>query len=134
MRHLGYACAIAVLMSAGPASADTFDGSAPLICAINDLQSCAAGEGCRRELPMALNLSSILRIDVAKKSIDGKRPNGEKHTTPIDTVRKGEQGLVLQGIDGGRSWSAVIDPEGGLSIALVGIDAGFIVFGECTSY
>jgi hypothetical protein len=83
---------------------------------------------------MALNLSSILRIDVAKKSIDGKRPSGEKHATPIDTVRKVQQGLVLQGIDGDRSWSAVIDADGGLSIALVGIDAGFVVFGECTTY
>lgn len=120
------------MTASGVVQAGDFDGKTPLICALTDLQSCAPDHGCRRASASDVNMPTFLHIDIAAKAINGQRPDGEKVTTAIETVQQNSQGLVLQGIDGGRSWNAVIDADGQLSVAAIGIDAGFLVFGECT--
>jgi hypothetical protein len=134
MRHPVPAWAmVAAVIAAVPVHAADFDGSVPLICAFGDLQSCAAGEDCQRETASGVNLPTIVRVDVAAKTIEGKRPDGEKRTTAIGGVWHNEQGLVLQGVDAGRSWTAAIGPDGRLSVAAIGMDEGFFVFGECVT-
>jgi hypothetical protein len=51
----------------------------------------------------------------------------------IGSACHNEERLVLQGVDSGRRWSAVIDPDGRLSIAAIDSDEGFIIFGECVA-
>ncbi|HEY1983577.1 MAG TPA: hypothetical protein VGH13_26135 [Xanthobacteraceae bacterium] len=123
---------VAATVASVPAAAADFDGTVPLICALVDLQACVPGERCRREQAADINLPNILRVDVAAKTIAGEPPDGGGlRQTPIGSVNTNNQGLVLQGVDGDRSWNAVIDPQGELSIAAIGPDAGFVIFGNC---
>lgn len=132
MRHsLSAWIMAAVAAFSGEVHAADFDGSSPLICALVDLQSCAPGEDCRRETAAEVNLPTILQINAGAKTIDGKSPDGENRSTAIDTIEHNDQGLVLQGVEAGRSWNAVVAADGALSIAAVGVDAGFVVFGKC---
>jgi hypothetical protein len=109
-----------------------FDGSAPMICALFDLQSCAPDQGCQHESAVEVNLPNVVAIDATAKTVSGRRPNdGKNDVTKIDTVQRSDLGLILQGVDGRRSWTAVIDPEGDLTVASAGLDAGFVIFGQC---
>jgi hypothetical protein len=124
---------MAALTASGFAQAAALDDRTSLICALVDLHSCGLGEACHRESAAALNLPPMVKIDITAKTIIGQRIDGPGQTTPIGTVQHNDQGLVLQGIDGQRSWNAVIDDDGGLSLAAVGPDGAFLIFGACAA-
>jgi hypothetical protein len=124
---------IAAVTTSGLAQAATLDDHTSLICALVDMNSCVVGEVCQRESAAALNLPAVVKIDIGAKSIIGQRIDGPGQTTPIGNVQHNDQGLVLQGVDGQRSWNAVVNDEGGLSIAAIGPDGAFLIFGECAT-
>ena len=49
-----------------------------------------------------------MRIDFAKKTIAGP-----KHTTPIVSMNKNEQDILLQGTELGYAWTVAIDMQDG---------------------
>ena len=54
-------------------------------------------------------------------------------TTQIEKVSKIDGRVIVQGVEAGRGWSLLLDPETGHTILTVsGDDVAFIVFGECT--
>jgi hypothetical protein len=124
---------IAAVTTSGLAQAATLADHTSLICALVDMNSCVVGELCQRENAAALNLPTVVKIDIAAKTIIGQRIDGPGQTTPIGTVQHNDQGLVLQGVDGQRSWNAVVDDEGSLSIAAIGPDGAFLIFGACAA-
>jgi hypothetical protein len=124
---------IAAVTANGFAQAAAIDDRTALVCALVDLHSCVLGEACHRESAAALNLPTIVKIDIAAKTIVGQRIDGAGQTTRIGNVERNDQGLVLQGVDGQRSWNAVVDGDGGLSLAAVGPDGAFLIFGECAT-
>lgn len=124
---------MAAIAASGFAQATALDDRTSLFCALVDLHSCVLGEACHHESAGALNLPTMVKIDIAAKTIIGQRMDGPGQTTPIGNVQHNDQGLVLQGVDGQRSWNAVIDGDGGLSLAAVGPDGAFLIFGECAA-
>jgi hypothetical protein len=124
---------VAAITASGFAQAAAIDDRTSLICALVDLHSCVLGEACQRESAAALNLPTVVKVDIAAKTIVGQRMDGPGQTTSIGNVQRNDQGLVLQGVDGQRSWNAVIDGDGGLSLAAVGPDGAFLIFGECAA-
>src|SRR6202040_3624615 len=76
-------CAVTcALLSLSTFAAD-FDGKAPLICATIDAHSCDPGETCERGLAADLGLPQFMKIDFAKKTIEGT-----ERSTPILSINK----------------------------------------------
>ncbi|NIR32406.1 MAG: hypothetical protein GWN84_24500 [Gammaproteobacteria bacterium] len=123
---------VASFVSVG-ASAQAFDGSQPLLCASVDTIGCGPGEGCAANTAEDLNVPRFLRIDFDKGLVRTSRSNTEERMTQIQSVKRDENGLILQGVEGGYGWSMVItQATGKMALSVAGDGAAFVVFGACT--
>jgi len=116
------------LLLAGPASAGDFDGSKVLICAPVEVSDCAPGETCRKGAPADVGVPAFIRIDIAKKAVVGP-----KRTTPIVSIERSEQQILLQGTELGFAWTLALDQDSGeMSGSFVNREEVFVLFGSCT--
>ena len=110
------------------------DWSKPVICAVLRTVECGATEDCKTGSAESIDVPQFLRIDLGKRQMTGIRPNGEQAATTAQTLEDTNNNLILQGIEEGRGWTAVIDKVSGKLVAsAAGSQAGFLVFGACTS-
>ncbi|WP_460910720.1 hypothetical protein [Paraburkholderia jirisanensis] len=118
-------CAIAGMP---PLLAADFDGKTSLICASVDAHSCDPGVICDRSLPADIGLPQFMRIDFAKKTIEGT-----SRSTPIVSFDKSPTQLLMQGMELGYAWTLVIDTATGeMTSSVVNSDHAYIMFGACT--
>ncbi len=117
-----------------PAAADKFDGTVPMLCASIEANACAVGGECLGGLPEEINAPQFARIDVNKKLINVKRSAGEKQTTKIQSVKRMDGKLILQGVENGRGWSITIsETTGKMTAAAASDEVAFMLFGACTN-
>ena len=115
-------------LGAGPASAGDFDGSKVLICAPVEAIDCAPGETCKKGAPADAGLPSFIRIDIGKMVVIGP-----KRTTPIVSIEKSEQQILMQGTELGFAWTLALDQDSGeMSGSFVNREEVFVLFGSCT--
>ena len=113
--------------------ADDFDGSKPLICAVLNAVACPRNEQVETGDAESVNLPQFFHLDFDKKRITGKGTDGEVRETKIESVTHADGKLILQGIQKGKAWSAVIDEESGNTVIVAADNAiGIVVFGSCT--
>ena len=119
----------ALVWSLGSAAmAGDFDGSKKLICAPVEAMDCAAGGGCEKGIPDDVGAPAFMRIDFAKKVIVGP-----KRTSPIRSIDKDENQILLQGIELGLGWNMAINTTDGKLVATFSNrDGAFVLFGSCT--
>jgi hypothetical protein len=135
---LGLAACLATSPSLS-ALAGAFDGSAPLLCALNEVMECTPGTDCRRILPEEAGAPDFFLVDVAAKSVQGL--GGEARTSTIRTVAEVDEKLILQGAEDGvegvrdgLGWSAAIAQDSGrFVLSASGERVAFIVFGACAA-
>ena len=120
---------IGLFVTVSPAVAeDVFDGTKPLLCSSIEALDCDPGVSCERGIPEIMGAPQFLRIDFAKKEIEGP-----KRTTAIRSMEKDNDQIVLQGYEIGLGWTLAIDRvTGTMRITFAGSDASFIIFGACT--
>jgi hypothetical protein len=107
-----------------------FDGSVPLLCAPSTVLECGEVGECRRATAEDANLPRFVKIDVGQRMVSAVGDSAR--TSPIVTVERADQNLVLQGGQNGRGWSAVIAGDTGLlSFSVTAPGVGFVVFGAC---
>lgn len=136
---LGLAGCLAAFASS-PAFANEFDGSAPLLCALNEVMECTPGKECRRILPEEAGAPDFFLVDVAAKSVQGLG-GGESRTSVIRSVGDIDGKLILQGaedgIEGvrdGLGWSAAVAQDSGrFVLSASGERVAFVVFGACAA-
>lgn len=130
MKIIAFTIIIFISIVAVPVFAqETFDGSKPLICASIQVFNCSPGEDCERGLPESVGAPQFLRIDLAKKEIIGP-----KRTAKIVSLDKGEEQIILQGVELGMGWTIALDRiSGKATITFAGKREGFIVFAACTN-
>jgi hypothetical protein len=122
-----FAAGMAVLAWNAAHGAD-FDGSKLLICANVEAADCGPGEACTRGRPDDLGAPAFIRIDFAKKAIVGPR-----RTTPIVSMDKSLNQILLQGTELGYAWSVALDTNSGkLAATLVDRESVMVLFGACT--
>ncbi|CAB3748038.1 hypothetical protein [Paraburkholderia solisilvae] len=123
----GISCAaVCALASAWCVAAD-FDGKTPLICATVDAHSCDPGTICERALPGDLGLPQFMKIDFAKKTIEGT-----SRSTPIQSIDKSPGQVLMQGTELGFAWTLVIDSTNGeMTSTIVNRDNAYVMFGAC---
>lgn len=123
---------LAVIASPGLGLAAPFDGSAPLLCAVSTVVECESSGQCERRTLEDTNMPAFVRVNVGERTVSAAGANG----TPaeIRSTARLDGRLILQGGEHGRGWSATIDEDTGkMTVAVVDHDAGFVIFGACTT-
>ena len=114
------------------AEAAEFDGSRTLICALIEINECAAGGDCQRVTAEDINIPQFFTVDVKAKKVYGTNPDGTVRSTDIERMEHVNGRLILQGGEEGKGWTLAIDEETGkMSLAVAGEEAGFVIFGAC---
>jgi hypothetical protein len=124
-----------------PSVAGDFDGSKPLVCTVITVNECLEGEGCMAVAPEDVNLPRHLWVDVAKKTIQDKKA-GDGRKSPIESVKRVDGKLILQGAEEGRAdvrdgfgWTiAIMEDSGQMMLSASGDMVAISAFGVCTSY
>lgn len=121
------------LVAGAAAQADNLDGVDRMLCAAAQLQICIENDTCYSATPAELGVPDFVVIDIDRKTISTTRASGENRSSEFSTVSK-EAGLVyLQGKEGGRAFSFVIDEATGRMTVAVSRDGLAVsVFGACT--
>jgi hypothetical protein len=124
------AASILCLVSSTAGAAGKHDGSAPLLCVPIGVTECGAEGECKRGTAESVNLPQFIRVDLKAMTI---RSEEQKRDSPIKTVEHMNGKLILQGTQGERGWTMLIDEDTGqLSATVIANGEGFVVFGACT--
>src|SRR5262245_21029725 len=116
-----------------PAWADDLKGAERLLCSSGQLAACFDDGECEHAAPWTLNVPAFIQVDLAKKTLSTTPASGENRSTPIRSFDRTEGRLVIQGFEGGRAFSFLIDEQtGALTAAVARNGIGVVVFGNCT--
>ena len=116
-----------------PANAADFDGSKPFTCSPTRVVVCEHDGNIEKDTAEDVNLPKAIVIDVAKKILQAKSSSGETRETAIEKVRHENGTLILEGVQLGKAWHAVINEQTGkTTITGATDDTAFVVFAACT--
>lgn len=125
---------VSLLIAPNLLVAGSFDGSAPLLCAVIDAIECGADGNCVMGSAESENLPQFIHISVKEKIIKATKGSGVERVSKIRQIDHNGGKLIMQGVEDGRGWNIVISEETGKLAATVADDrVGFIVFGACTA-
>lgn len=122
----------------GSTSAAEIEASGALVCAMDDVHECVAGDVCESVYPADVGIHErFLTVDFGKKEIrsrDGQRKSA------FTSVRHIGNKLQISGAEiggqlpnGGAGYSLTINKDSGsLVLSATGDEVAFIVFGACT--
>ena len=138
IRSIGKCAALVVVLLVAPLGvslAGDFDGSEKLRCVPTDASECLGAGECARVMVEEINIPRWISVDFKKKKLSGTDSDGEDESTAIENVRVNDGQTILQGAEGGRAWSMVIDQTtGDLTVAIAGDETGFVLFGVCQKH
>ena len=122
------------MLTAGVVGAENLQGVDRMVCAAADVQICIEYDTCYSAAPMDLGVPEFVVIDTDKKTISTTKSSGLNRSTEFASVAKEDGVIYLQGVEGGRAFSFVIDEETGRMTVAVSRDGLTVsVFGACTS-
>jgi len=127
------AIAIAGILTGGLAQADNLEGVDTMICAASQVNICLENDTCYSATPAQLGVPDFVVIDTGKKTISTTKASNENRSTSFTSIEKNDGLIYLQGIEGQRAFSFVIDEATGrmtVSVARDGLSVS--VFGACT--
>jgi hypothetical protein len=133
MRNVAFLLsAVVALMPALDCRAQSFDGKKPFLCATVDVAECAPGEDCARESAGTVNVPQFFSVDVQQGLVTATENAGGTRTSKIERIEHPPHLLRLSGGDGNAGWIAAIEESSGkLSLAVIGDQVGFVIFGAC---
>jgi hypothetical protein len=122
------ALTLATLVCVGIPLAEAADMPQQLMCATVEALDCEAGASCLRGLPAEMGAPPFMRIDLDKKVVAGPR-----RSTPIVSMERNADSLLLQGTEIGYGWTLAVDTrQGTMAATLVNREGAFVLFGSCT--
>ena len=104
-----------------------------ILCTAVTAMHCHDDGDCVVDVPWNLNIPQFIQVNLKDKKLSTTKASGENRSTPIgNLIREGGQ-IVLQGFEGGRAFSFVINEASGLLSVGVASDGKVVsVFGACT--
>ena len=121
----------ALVLAPAATRAASIDGSKPLVCDLVEAAQCDGAAKCTDVTPEQIDLPGPVHVDFAGKrlhSADAQR------SSPIASVEPQDAQLLLQGSDGGRGWTMVIDRTSGhLSATVTDVEGVFVLAGACVA-
>ena len=126
--------ALALALAGATATrADDLTGASRLLCTAVQATACIEDGDCFQDLPWNLNVPQFIQVDLAAKRLSTTRASGENRSTPIEFLKRDSGLIVLQGFEGGRAFSFVIEEDTGMaSVAVAAPGRAVVVFGACT--
>ena len=122
------------LLVGGAALADNLEGADRLLCAPSQITICIEDADCYHAHPSELGVPDFLVVDLKNKKIQTTKASEQTRTTPVSTVTRVSGAIYLQGMEGGRAFSLVIDEATGRLTAAVSRDGVAVTaFGACTN-
>lgn len=129
---LGLALPPALSLQAQPLPA--FDGNKNLICAALDVVACNEDKGCIEGNARAFDLPAFLLFDFKQKQVRASETGGHEEFSPFEAVEVTDTQVILQGVENHHGWSANINRETGrVSVASIGPEVSYMIFGVCTT-
>ena len=120
-------------LAAASAFAENLSGIDRFICSVSQVSLCTETGECFDVQPWEIDMPQFVVIDTARKTIATTRASDEQRSTAIASHRRDDGRIYIQGIEGGRAFSFVIDEATGLVTAAVARDGVSVsVFGACT--
>lgn len=115
------------------ASGDDVSAADELLCSVSRVMMCIETGECYAPEPWEADVPPFVVVDTQQMTISTTRASAERRSTPIASSRR-EDGLIyLQGLEGGRAFSFVIDEASGLlTVSVVRDGLSVNVFGACT--
>ncbi len=124
---------VAGLLVGGMAQSDNLEGVDEMVCAAAQVQICVENDTCYSATPAELDVPDFVVIDIDKKTIATTKSSNLNRSTPFASVSRNDGLIYLQGIEGGRAFSFVIDESTGRMTVAVSRDGLSVsVFGACT--
>jgi len=121
------------ILAGGLVQADNLEGVDEMICAAAQVQICIENDTCYAASPAELGVPDFVVIDTKKKTISTTKASNENRSTSFTSVSKDDGLIYLQGIEGQRAFSFVIDEATGRMTVAVSRDGLSVsVFGACT--
>ena len=115
------------------ARAADFDGTKPFVCTVTQVVVCDRTGAVEKDTAEDVDLPRSFSIDVGNKLAISKKPSGETRKTSIENVRHVNGALILEGVQLGEAWHAVINEvTGKATITSTTEPTAFVVFAECT--
>ena len=127
------AIAVAGMVIGGLVQADSLEDVDRMVCAAAQVQICIESDTCYSATAAELDVPEFVVIDIRKKVISTTRASNLNRSTSLKSVEKSDGLIYLQGMEGGRAFSFVIDEASGhmtVSVARDGLSVS--VFGACT--
>jgi hypothetical protein len=125
---------ITLLASSTANAKDEIDGSANLICAAFDVMACLEGGKCARGEARSFEMPEFMNVDFKKKMVHATYDSESEKTanSPIKNSEVSGNQLILQGVENNHGWTMAINRESGrMSLAVVGYEVSFSIFGAC---
>ena len=124
---------LALLLASTTLMADDLTGADKVLCTAVQATRCSVDDECRTGSPWEWNIPQFIEVDLKKKELATTEASGENRVTPIKNLERDDGVLYLQGIEGGRAFSFVIDEAtGSLSVAVASRAGSTMVLGACT--
>jgi hypothetical protein len=125
---------ITLFASSNASAKEEFDGSANLICAAFDVMACLEGGKCARGEARSFEMPEFMTVDFKNKEVHATYDAESKKTanSPIKNSEISGNQLILQGVENDHGWTMAINRESGrMSLAVVGYEVSFSIFGAC---
>ena len=121
------------LLAMSATTAENLEGVDEMICSAAQAQICLENGECYSAVPWELSIPDFVVIDTKKKTVSTTKSSELNRSTAFPVVKKADGVLYLQGIEGGRAFSFVIDEATGRMTVAVSRDGFSVtVFGACT--
>ena len=126
-------CSVLVAALTPAVWADDVSGADRILCASIEATRCDL-DGCVTGDPVLWNIPQFIEVDLAAKRLQTTAASGQNRATPITTLVREGGSIFIQGIEGGRAFSLVIDEVSGELNAAVAASSGSstAVFAACT--
>ena len=125
---------ITLFASSTASAKDKINGSANLLCAAFDVSACLEGGKCARGEARSFDMPEFINVDFKKKMVHATFDSEIEKTanSPIKYSEVSGNQLILQGVENNHGWTMAINKESGrMSIAVVGDEVNYSIFGAC---
>ena len=130
-------CIVMLGLASVPVLADKLDTAKPFLCAAVDVYQCIDGGSCEAVTSESIGAPDYMRIDLKRKLLFAA---ADEAPSAIEHIEDVESRVVIQGIEDGEKtgdgtgWTISVDKSTARFVVMAaGIEAGFIIFGACTS-
>ena len=115
-------------------SAEGLDGSKNMVCAVIKVVGCVEDAGGELGQANDFDLPVLVVFDAKKKVVRGTHESGHKEVSPVKTMERSKDHLILQGVEEGHGWDMAINAKTGeMRASMVGEALSLLLSGTCTA-